>query len=314
MTNAPWIDPELAAGLKASQALPPLAVGDIEGRRARTELGMPTEWASQPVPANVSIRDFSVPAPDGTQLLARWYTRDSSEPGSAVLYCHGGGMIRGSVALFDRIVARYVAGSGVPFLSVEYRLAPEYPYPTPVEDVYAGLVWLHEHASELGVTPERICVMGDSAGGGLAAGLTLLARDRGGPPIAHQILLYPMLDDRNTVPDPRFDGIVRWGYGDNLTGWTAFLGDAIGTTDVPIYAAPARAQDLSGLPPTYIELGGLDIFFDEDIAYAQRLSQAGVPIELHVHPGAPHGFEPLAFDSSVSLRSLADRVRVLQSI
>jgi acetyl esterase/lipase len=314
MSSTPWIDPELAAALTVADPLPPLAVGDVAGRRARTEALIREEWAAQPVPESVEIGDFAVTAQDGTQLLARWYTRRGSSPGSAVFYTHGGGMILGGVAMFDPIVGRYVAHSGVPFLALDYRLSPEFPYPTSIEDLYTGLRWLHEQAADLGVATERIAVMGDSAGGGLSAALALLARDRGGPAIARQILLYPMLDDRNTTPDPRFDGVVRWGYDDNLTGWRALLGDAVGTDDVPAYAAPARATDLHGLPPAYIELGELDIFFDEDITYAQRLSQAGVPTELHLHPGAPHAFESLAFESSVSLRSLADRVRVLQSL
>jgi acetyl esterase/lipase len=146
---------------------------------------------------------------------------------------------------------------------VEYRLAPEHRYPTPVEDCYSGLQWLAGHADELDVDPERIAVMGDSAGGGLAAAVALMSRDRGGPTLAHQILIYPMLDDRNTSPDPEIVPFAVWSYDDNITGWGALLGEAVGGASVSPYAAPARAIDLSGLPSCYLKVGQLDIFRDD---------------------------------------------------
>ncbi len=197
-------------------------------------------------------------------------------------------------ALYDTAVRDYVATSGVPMLVVDYRVAPEHPHPTPVEDCYAALVWLAENAGELGVDPARIAVMGDSAGGGLAAGVCLLARDRGGPAVAQQLLIYPMLDDRPATPDPQLLPFLTWTYDDNVTGWGALLGEGAGTDAVSPYAAPARADDLAGLPDTYIDVGDLDIFRDEDITYARRLADAGVPTELHVYPGCPHAFEALA--------------------
>jgi acetyl esterase/lipase len=142
-----------------------------------------------------------------------------------VLYLHGGGMILGSVAIFDGPVSRYVAHTGVAMPSIEFRLAPEHPHPTPVEDAYAGLVWLAAHAEELGVDRNRIAVIGDSAGGGLAAGVSILNRDRGGPALARQILLYPMLDDRNTNVDPHIAPFAGWSYDHNITGWNALLGE-----------------------------------------------------------------------------------------
>jgi acetyl esterase/lipase len=156
--------------------------------------------------------------------------------------------------------------------------------------------------------------MGDSGGGGLAAAAALMARARGGPAIARQILIFPMLDDRNTVLDPELAPFALWTYDDNATGWGALLGDATGGPDVAPYAAPARVVDPAGLPAAYIEVGQLDIFRDEDIAYAQRLSSAGVDVEFHLHPGVPHEFETLAPDSGVARRAIADRIRVLASL
>jgi acetyl esterase/lipase len=164
------------------------------------------------------------------------------------------------------------------------------------------------------VDPARIAVMGDSAGGGLAAGVCLLARDRGGPPVAQQLLIYPMLDDRAQMPDPQLLPFLTWTYDDNVTGWAALLGDSAGTDAVSPYAAPARATDVSGLPDTYIDVGDLDIFRDEDITYAQRLADAGVPTELHLHPGCPHAFETLARKADVSRRAISDRMRRLRTL
>jgi acetyl esterase/lipase len=164
------------------------------------------------------------------------------------------------------------------------------------------------------VDPARIAVMGDSAGGGLAAGVCLLTRDRSGPAVAAQLLIYPMLDDRAHPPDPQLLPFLTWTYDDNITGWAALLGNAVGTDAVSPYAAPARATDLSGLPATYIDVGDLDIFRDEDITYARRLSEAGVPTELHLHPGCPHAFEVLARGADVSRRAIDDRTRRLRSL
>jgi acetyl esterase/lipase len=227
---------------------------------------------------------------------------------------HGGGMIVGSVAIFDGPVSRYVARTGVSMLSLEYRLAPEHPHPAPVEDAYAGLVWLADHAAELGIDPGRIAVMGDSAGGGLAAGVAILSRDRKGPAVARQLLVYPMLDDRTTKPDPYIAPLAGWSYDDNATGWNALLGPGHEHREVDPSAAPGRLEDAAGLPPAYIEVGQLDIFRDEDVRYALTLSQAGVPVELHLHPGVPHEYDAIAFDADVSRRAQSDRDRVLRSV
>ena len=166
---------------------------------------------------------------------------------------------------------------------------PETPYPGPLDDCYLGLQWVYEHAGELGIDPTHIGLCGTSAGGGLAAALALLARDRGEIPLRFQLLDCPMLDDRQITASSRLDGMHIWSRGSNTFGWRSYLGDLYGKPDVPAYAAPARATDLSGLPPAYVCVGAVDGFRDEDIEYAMRCNQAGVPTELHVHPGAPHG-------------------------
>jgi acetyl esterase/lipase len=292
-------------------------IGDVDTRRAtghRLFDYVATTW--EPVPG-VDVDKHALTTADGATLGLGWYHSTGAQPGSAVLYLHGGGMIFGLEHLgdlYDLAVRDYVATSGVPMLVVDYRIAPEHPHPTPVQDCYAALRWLAENAAELGVDQARIGVMGDSAGGGLAAGVCLLARDRGGPSVAHQLLIYPMLDDRVHPPDARLLPFLTWSYDDNITGWAALLGKAAGADTVSPYAAPARAADLTGLPATYIDVGDLDIFRDEDIDYARRLSDAGVPTELHLHPGCPHAFETLARGADVSQRAIGDRIRRLRAV
>jgi acetyl esterase/lipase len=223
-------------------------------------------------------------------------------------------MLGGSVDLYDEVVSWYVGESGVPFLSVELRLAPEATSPTSLaEDVFSGLTWLADHATDLGVDPSRIAVMGDSGGGGPTAGAAILARDRD-VPVAKQILIYPMLDDRNTTPGPLPPEFLTWTYDQNYTGWVTLLGDDLGSSDVSPVAAPGRLKDFAGLAPAYIDVGDLDIFRDESIAHAAGLAKAGIPIELHVHPGAPHGFERFVPESSVAKRAMADRVHAVATI
>ena len=199
-------------------------------------------------------------------------------------------------------------------LVVDYRVAPEFPHPVPVEDCYAALVWLASHGTSLGVDSERLAVMGDSAGGGLAAGVSLLARDRGGPRVAQQLLIYPMLDDRTAMPDAKLLPFATWTYDDNVTGWQALLGGQAGTGETSPYAAPARSADLANLPDTYIDVGDIDIFRDESIAFARRLVDAGIPTELHLYQGCPHAFEWMAPNAQVSQRALGDRIRRLRSL
>ncbi len=311
------LDPEIAAVLapmlEAAAGHEPPPVGDIEARRAVFATIMAGAAAADPAADDVQETDFALKREDGGSIMLRWYGKDGGAQGPAALYLHGGGMIMGDVPQFDATVSNYVSRSGVPMLSVDYRVAPEHPHPTPVEDCYAGLVWLAEHADELGVDPARVAVMGDSAGGGIAAAVTLMARDRGAPRIARQLLIYPMLDDRTTVPDPEIVPYAAWTYDDNVTAWSALLGDDAGAFMVPDFAAPAR-MEVAGLPPAYVEIGELDIFRDETIEYTRRMARAGVSTELHVRPGAPHEFAEIAPASDVGRRAQQDRIRALQEL
>jgi acetyl esterase/lipase len=189
-------------------------------------------------------------------------------------------------------------------ISVEYRLSPETPYPGPLEDCYAGLRWVHQHAAELGVDPDRIGIGGASAGGGLASGLALLARDRAEVPLTFQLLIYPMLDDRQVTASSQWD-VPVWSPAANTFGWASYLGPFSGG-EVPPYAAAARATDLRGLPRAFVCVGSLDGFLDEDVEYAMRLTRAGVPTELHVYPGAPHGFDGFMPGTQVARRARRD--------
>ncbi len=224
---------------------------------------------------------------------------------ACVYWMHGGGLVLGSHAQDDARFDRWCSLFGCVGVSVEYRLAPETPYPGPLDDCYAGLRWVHDNANEIGVDRSRIGIGGNSAGGNLAAGLALLTRDRGELPVAFQLLIYPMIDDRQMTASSQWLDPI-WPPSANRYGWTAYLGAAKGGPDVPIYAAAARATDLVGLPPTLISVGGIDGFSDEDIDYAVRLRHAGVPVELHVYPGAPHGFDSLAPTSVIARRANAD--------
>ena len=221
-------------------------------------------------------------------------------PLPCVYSIHGGGYVLGSYDMDDAKFDRQCVHFPCVGVSVEYRLAPETPYPGPLDDCYAGLRWTHEHAAELGIAPNRIGIAGVSAGGGLAAALALLARDRDEVPVAFQLLECPMIDDRQTTSSSRLDGLPIWSRESNEFGWRSYLGELYGG-DVPAYAAASRATDLAGLPPALVIVGGADGFRDEDIEYALRLNQAGVPTELHVLPGAPHGVQMFT-DSVVARR------------
>lgn len=256
------------------------------------------------------VQDRLVPGPAGAPDLSLLVCRPTrvDRPSGAVYLIHGGGMVVGDNRSRMPEMLDWAAEFALVVVSVAYRLAPETAHPGPVEDCYAGLLWTAGHAEELGIDTSRIIVAGASAGGGLAAATALLARDRGGPALAGQVLLYPMLDDRDdTVSTVQLADTPIWSRDENRTAWGALLGDDRGGPDVSAYAAPARAADLSGLPPAFIDVGSTDLFRDEDVAYATRIWQAGGSAELHVWPGACHSFETIAPRARISTDALAAR-------
>ena len=218
---------------------------------------------------------------------------DQQGPLPAILHIHGGGYVIGCALMGDATARHKVKELNCVFVSVDYRLAPETQHPGPVEDCYSALRFLFDHADALQIDPTRIGVAGESAGGGLAASLALLARDRGEVKLAFQHLIAPMIDDRTTAsPDPHpYTGEFCWTRKSNHFGWSSLLGGEPGSLDISSYAAAARATDLTSLPPAYIAVGALDLFLDEDLDYALRLTRAGVPTAFHLYPGAYHGFE-----------------------
>lgn len=257
-----------------------------------------SEGFQQLLPApTVAPQELQLSSVEGTvrALLFRPSLAVAGAP--AIVYLHGGGMVAGTADMMNGASAQLAEQAGAVVLAVDYRLAPETPFPGGLEDCYAGLMWLFSNATELGVDAGRISVMGDSGGGGLAAGLALLARDRGMPPLRSQILLYPMLDLRtgsNTgMADNPNTGEFVWTRGQNVLAWQAVRGGQHLSERELGYMSPALAVDLGGLPPTYILAGSMDLFVDEDIIYAQRLLRAGVPVDLTLCAGAVHGFDRL---------------------
>ncbi len=313
------LDPELVpvmtalAERAAAAGEPAPPRGDWKALRQAGEAGQAYPASLVPPFAKVRTSTHYATAPDGTAIELRHYAKPGSAPGSAVLYAHGGGMIMGSLDLYDEVISWYVDQTGVPFVSVGYRRAPEATATMLAEDVFAALTWLVGHAADLAADPGRIAVMGDSGGGGLAAGAAILARDRG-VALARQILVYPMLDDRNQTPDPALAPYLTWSYDDNFTAWSAVLGEDLGTPAVSPIAAPARLADHRGLAPAYLDVGDLDIFRNEDLSYGRSLALAGVPVEFHLHPGAPHGWERFAPYAGSARRALADRARVISAL
>jgi acetyl esterase/lipase len=302
----PPFDAELQPALDALAAAgrPPFTIDGIPRLRQAPPLF--------PVPTDEDLRADGafevttrlVPGPAGAPGVPLLICRPAAAaaPAACVYFIHGGGMIMGDNRSggFPGMLG-HAAELGLAVISVDYRLAPETPYPGPVEDCYAGLAWTADHTEELGIDPARLIIAGVSAGGGLAAAAALLARDRGGPALAGQLLGCPMLDDRNDTPSSwQMAGLGIWDRTANDVGWTALLGSARGGPDVSPYAAPARATDLSGLPPAFIDVGSAETFRDEDVAYAARIWQAGGQAELHVWPGGCHGFTGLVPGAALS--------------
>lgn len=244
---------------------------------------------------NVEVRNRTVPGPSGAPdvPVVIYSPRTGHGNAPALVYIHSGGIVSGTPEVDDARCRDLVNELGIVIVSVDYRLAPEAPYPAAIEDCHAALKWVHANAAGLSIDPARIAIGGDSAGGGLTACLALMARDRAEVPVCFQLLIYPMLDDRTgttVMPSPEL-GEYIWTRSANHYAWNAYLGQAPGSEGVSEYAAAFRATDLSGLPPAYIGVGSLDLFLDEDLDYAKRLMAAGIPTEVCVIPGAYHVFD-----------------------
>jgi acetyl esterase/lipase len=253
-------------------------------------------------PADVRVENITIHHPQNkTKLRLRVYKpATSATPTPILLWLHGGGYVIGRPEMDDATCAQFVQALGLQIISVDYRLAPKHPFPAGLEDSYLALTWVVSQAQQLGIDPARIAIGGQSAGAGLAAALAQLAHDRQEVQPIFQLLSYPMLDDRTTQRTDLDDSNhVAWTQASNRYGWEAYLGQPGGAAALPAYAAPARREDLSGLPPAWIGVGTLDLFHDEDVAYAQRLQAAGVPCELVVVPGAFHGFD--VFDAQLPI-------------
>ncbi len=305
----PPFDPELSAALAViAEQLPPSITPDmIEPMRAAS-ITLPIEEVLAQHP-DITHREETIAGYEGAELTVSIFARRShTGTGPGFFHTHGGGMVIGDRFTGIEVMLDWIERFAGVCVSVEYRLAPEFPDPYPVEDCYAALVWTAEQAAQLGIDPNHLIIVGGSAGGGLAAGTTLLARDRQGPKLAGQVLMYPMIDDRNdTVSAHQIDGVGVWDRTSNYTGWDALLGDRRGSDDVSIYAAPSRATDLSGLPPAIIDVGTAEVFRDEDVAYASAIWASGGVAELHVWPGGFHGFDLMAPHAAISQAMTAAR-------
>jgi acetyl esterase/lipase len=300
-------DPELDVVMKSLPKQPPLRKEGLQERRNVMSAVMNRE-STLTDPSIVHERRTTT-GPNGEVKLAI-LRRKASVGGSrpAIYYIHGGGMIFGSRFFGIDTTFEWIKQLDIVVISVEYRLAPEFPDPAPIEDCYAGLKWVGEHTSELGINPEKVMICGPSAGGGLAAGTALLVRDRGGLKICAQCLIYPMLDDRMiTASSQQYMTEGTWTGETNVIAWDWYLAGRRGAKDVSIYAAPARATNLSGLPPTWIDVGAAELFRDENVAYASKLWEAGVQTELHVWEGAWHAFDIFAPASKVGKVCLETR-------
>jgi acetyl esterase/lipase len=281
---------------KATASFPKLPVTSGFGRILTRSL-LPTLLPKPKAPAGITIEQ--VKTSHGLKL--RIYTPTGQRTRAAMLYIHGGGMMIGSPAMDDALLVGTAAELDIVIVSPDYKLAPEHPYPAPVDDCHSAWSWIHQNLSQRGIDGDRVAIGGESAGGGLAAGLVLRIHDEGGPQPVAQWLFCPMLDDR-TALDRSLDEIDHfvWNNKMNLVGWKSYLGKTFGTDQVSAYAAPARRESLEGLPKAWIGVGDVELFYEEDKAYANRLTAAGVPCELDTVSGAPHAFEGLAPESELA--------------
>ncbi len=287
---------------RAGVALPAATIDEIIGDRA-------IDWEDRVIPGPDGAPDIEV-------TVFRPRGREGAGPMPALYGIHGGGMIEGHRSWDTPRMVDLVDRLGVVAVTVEYRLAPEHPYPAGAEDCYAGVAWLARNAAALGVDAARIVVMGGSAGGAFSAAVALMARDRGGPHIAGQLLLCPMIDNANTtVASLQYDGIGTCTREENLFAWACVLGEDLAfSAAAPAYAAPTRAADLSGLPPAFIEVGSAELFRDEDVDYAMRIWATGGQAELHVWSGGCHGFDIYMPDAEITRAALAARTSWLRRL
>ncbi|MFE2727836.1 alpha/beta hydrolase [Kitasatospora sp. NPDC059327] len=318
---APPFDPELGAALAAlgDEVRAPVTPENLAVRQQRDAAARPRPTLRDlRADGRFEVTELRVPgAPDGPEVtLVSARPAGITRPLPLLYYLHGGGMIMGNAwSVLPQLLREWSLPLELAVISVEYRLAPRARHPGPVEDCYAGLVWATANAAALGVDADRVVLGGKSAGGGLAAALALLTRDRGGPTPIGQLLLCPMLDDRDaTFSSRQMAGVDTWDRVSNATAWQALLGDRYGAADLSPYAAPARATDLTGLPPAYLDVGSAETFRDEDVAYAQALWQAGGEAELHVWAGAFHGFDTIAPRSAVARDAREARTRWLRRV
>jgi acetyl esterase/lipase len=312
----PPIDPELIPALEQSHQDAPITLTPenlAECRQAELDATPSLEYLAQ---AGAELQERLIPGPDGAPDISLLIIRPPDRgPMPGLFHTHGGGMVMGNNRTGLETMIGWVNDPGLVIVSVEYRLAPEHSFPAGIEDCYAGLAWTAAHAAELGIDAQQLIIGGSSAGGGLAAACCLMARDRNGPALLGQMLIYPMLDDRlATASSQELDGEGIWDSVSNQTAWTMLLGDQQGDNGVSEYAAPARAADLSGLPPAYLELGSVETFRDEDLDYAQRIWAAGGNAELHVWPGGFHAFDLIAPGSALATAALEVRLAWLRRI
>lgn len=301
MTTRHLVDPEIAPllDLFPRVELDAAPIADIRASAAKSYAILP--------PPVIAPERLSVPSiHGGPDIPVFLYRPPATKPGGgAILHIHGGGMVMGSVEQMQAGPAILAATAGVPVASVEYRLAPEHPFPAPQEDCHSALTWLAGQAEALNFDARRIVVAGESAGGGLAAALAIMARDLGGPAIAGQLLTYPMLDHRTGSDDCPYrnptTGEFIWTRASNRFGWRSLRGDYSADDARRGWFSPSLAEDLSGLPPAYIATGSLDLFFDENLDYARRLVAAGVAVDLHSYAGAIHAFNAIP-DAALSQR------------
>ena len=320
------LDPEFAKAIERTLSkldIPPKPkVGDVLTRRKDIDKLMGDLLSQLPPIYDVEKALIGhAESHDGYQVAIYRFKKSVPEmgsPGPAIVYTHGGGYFCLSVDIYRPLLEYYVSKTGYPLYAMEYRLPPEHPFPSPVQDCFAALKFVSRNAAALDVDPLRIVLMGDSAGGGLCASTAILARDQG-VHVAKQMVIHGNLDDRTVEPKsmPELAEFASWSIEDNITGWNAYLGDGHehkSDDDMPAYAAASRVADVTALAPLYLDVPALDILRDEGIRYAGRLSEAGIATELHVYPGVPHGFELFTPDIKMAKMVMEIRIRAIQAV